>query len=70
MSEIARNSIISQSNALKGVANLIDKAFADAVQLIYNSKGRVVITGIGKSAIIAKKIVATLHTVDKLDTLT
>ena len=61
MSEIARNSIISQSNALKGVANLIDKAFAEAVQLIYNSKGRVVITGIGKSAIIAKKIVATLN---------
>jgi len=61
ISEIARNSIISQSNALKGVANLIDKAFAEAVQLIYNSKGRVVITGIGKSAIIAKKIVATLN---------
>ena len=61
MSEIARNSIISQSNALKGVAKLIDKAFAEAVQLIYNSKGRVVITGIGKSAIIAKKIVATLN---------
>ena len=61
MSEIARNSIISQSNALKGVANLIDKEFAEAVQLIYNSKGRVVITGIGKSAIIAKKIVATLN---------
>ena len=61
MSEIARNSIIYQSNALKGVAKLIDKAFAEAVQLIYNSKGRVVITGIGKSAIIAKKIVATLN---------
>tara|TARA_B100001059_G_C17794583_1_gene562266 strand:+ start:825 stop:1799 length:975 start_codon:yes stop_codon:yes gene_type:complete len=61
MSEIARNSIISQSNALKGVADLIDKTFAEAVQLIYNSKGRVVITGIGKSAIIAKKIVATLN---------
>ena len=61
MSEIARNSIISQSNALKGVANLIDKSFAEAVQLIYNAKGRVVITGIGKSAIIAKKIVATLN---------
>ena len=61
MSEIARNSIISQSNALRGVANLIDKTFAEAVKLIYNTKGRVVITGIGKSAIIAKKIVATLN---------
>ena len=35
--------------------------FANAVELIYNSKGRVIITGIGKSAIIANKIVATLN---------
>lgn len=39
----------------------MDEDFAKAVQLIYNSEGRVIITGIGKSAIIANKIVATLN---------
>lgn len=39
----------------------INDAFASAVSLILKSKGRVVITGIGKSAIIAQKIVATLN---------
>jgi len=50
-----------ESEAIANLAQLLDDDFADAVQLIYNSKGRVIITGIGKSAIIAKKIVATLN---------
>ena len=41
--------------------DLVDAGFSSAVQLIYNSKGRVIVTGIGKSAIIAQKIVATLN---------
>jgi len=40
---------------------LLNDDFAEAVNLIHNSKGRVIITGIGKSAIIATKIVATLN---------
>lgn len=46
------------------IANLIDKIdvpFAQTVQLIYNSTGRVVFTGMGKSGLIARKIVATLN---------
>ncbi|MAZ71796.1 MAG: D-arabinose 5-phosphate isomerase [Flavobacteriaceae bacterium] len=43
------------------LAQLVDEEFAQAVETIYNSKGRVVITGIGKSANIATKIVATLN---------
>jgi arabinose-5-phosphate isomerase len=39
----------------------LTKRFSFTVELIYNSKGRVIITGIGKSAIIANKIVATLN---------
>ena len=39
----------------------MDEAFAAVVQLILKSNGRVVITGIGKSAIIAQKIVATMN---------
>ncbi|WP_042244285.1 KpsF/GutQ family sugar-phosphate isomerase [Jejuia pallidilutea] len=50
-----------EANAILHLSTLIDDNFADAVNLIYNSKGRVVITGIGKSAIIASKIVATLN---------
>ena len=50
-----------ESKAILNLSNLLDDDFAEAVMLIYNSKGRVIITGIGKSAIIATKIVATLN---------
>ena len=58
---IAKSTINMESEAIANLAQLLDDDFADAVQLIYNSKGRVIITGIGKSAIIANKIVATLN---------
>ncbi|MDA8591823.1 KpsF/GutQ family sugar-phosphate isomerase, partial [Flavobacteriaceae bacterium] len=54
-------SVEEQSHAVKHIASLIDESFAEAVKLIFNSNGRVIITGIGKSAIIANKIVATLN---------
>ncbi len=57
----AKNTILDQSFAISKIANLLDQSFSDAVELIYNSNGRVIITGIGKSAIIANKIVATLN---------
>lgn len=47
--------------AISNLGNLITDDFAKTVELIYNSKGRVIITGIGKSAIIANKIVATFN---------
>ncbi|WP_420837403.1 KpsF/GutQ family sugar-phosphate isomerase [Algibacter amylolyticus] len=50
-----------ESKAILNLASLITDDFAEAIQLIYKSKGRVIITGIGKSAIIASKIVATLN---------
>ncbi|MDD7885151.1 SIS domain-containing protein [Flavivirga sp. 57AJ16] len=50
-----------ESQAISNLSSLITDDFAETVQLIYNSKGRVIITGIGKSAIIANKIVATLN---------
>ncbi|WP_299888674.1 KpsF/GutQ family sugar-phosphate isomerase [uncultured Lacinutrix sp.] len=58
---IAKETIALESESISHLANLLDNDFADAVELIYNSKGRVIITGIGKSAIIATKIVATLN---------
>ena len=57
----ALKTIETESNAISNLANLIDDDFTSSVELILKSKGRVVITGIGKSAIIASKIVATLN---------
>jgi arabinose-5-phosphate isomerase len=58
---IARTAINVESQAIAHLSDLLNNDFANAVELIYNSKGRVIITGIGKSAIIANKIVATLN---------
>ncbi len=50
-----------ESKTISNLKNLIDKSFEKAVQYILSSKGRVIVTGIGKSANIATKIVATLN---------
>ncbi|WP_299104430.1 KpsF/GutQ family sugar-phosphate isomerase [uncultured Tenacibaculum sp.] len=57
----AKETILLESTAVANLANLIDESFADAVNYILNANGRVIITGIGKSANIANKIVATLN---------
>lgn len=57
----AKKTILDESLAISKLADFVNETFAEAVELIYNSKGRVIITGIGKSAIIANKIVATLN---------
>jgi arabinose-5-phosphate isomerase len=59
--KIARDVLLNESRAIENLANYIDNDFESCVQEIYSAKGRVVITGIGKSAIIANKIVATLN---------
>lgn len=58
---IAKNTIETESKAIANLAHLVDEEFAGAVDFIFHSKGRVIITGIGKSANIATKIVATLN---------
>jgi len=57
----AKKTILSESQSITKLTEFIDDDFVAAVELIYNSKGRLIITGIGKSAIIAQKIVATLN---------
>lgn len=59
--DIARKAILEESQAIRNLEAYIDDDFVKVVNLIYESKGRVIITGIGKSAIIAQKIVATLN---------
>ncbi len=58
---LAKKTIEQQAEAIAGIANFIDQDFTKAVELIKNCKGRLVVSGIGKSAIIAQKIVATLN---------
>lgn len=50
-----------ESDALADLIPLLDGQFIAVVELILNTKGRVIITGIGKSAIVAQKIVATMN---------
>ncbi|TDQ25520.1 KpsF/GutQ family sugar-phosphate isomerase [Tenacibaculum caenipelagi] len=57
----AKETILLESNAIANLANLLDSSFTKAVNFIYNSKGRVIVTGIGKSANIATKMVATFN---------
>jgi arabinose-5-phosphate isomerase len=59
--KIAQDVLINESTAIQNLIHFIDDSFEGCVQEIYSAKGRVVITGIGKSAIIANKIVATLN---------
>ena len=57
----ARKTIRLEAESVAGLEQYLDEHFARAVEAIYKSKGRVVVSGIGKSAIIAQKIVATLN---------
>lgn len=59
--KVAKETISNEARAIEELINLLDQDFTAAVEHIYNAKGRVIITGIGKSAIIATKIVATLN---------
>ncbi len=59
--KIAKQTLDTESSAINGLKKFINNDFFETVKLIFFSKGRVVCTGIGKSAIIAQKITATLN---------
>lgn len=59
--QIALHTIQTESDAIKSLQSGINDDFSGVVELILESKGRVVITGIGKSALIANKIVSTFN---------
>jgi arabinose-5-phosphate isomerase len=58
---LALRTIELETNAISGLKSFIDDDFVKAVSAIATSKGRLIVSGIGKSAIIAQKIVATLN---------
>ncbi len=57
--EIGRQSILKEAEALKGVASQLDSSFEKAVRMLYECKGKVIVTGVGKSGHIGEKISAT-----------
>lgn len=59
--DIAKKTIETEATAIRNLSSLLDETFAEAVEFILHSEGRVIVSGIGKSAIIASKIVATLN---------
>jgi arabinose-5-phosphate isomerase len=59
--EIALQVIDNEASSILGLKSLLTDDFEKVVELIYNSKGNVIVSGIGKSANIAQKIVATLN---------
>lgn len=59
--DIAKQTIENESDAIKNLIPQLSSDFEEAVNCILESKGRVVISGVGKSALIASKIVATFN---------
>lgn len=57
----AFTTIEEEKNAIANLTQSVNNDFIDAVELIFHSKGRVIVTGIGKSANIGQKIVATFN---------
>lgn len=61
LKDLAVSVIDKEAQAVNNLKPYIDDAFVEVLELIYRSRGRLIITGIGKSAIIGSKIVATLN---------
>lgn len=59
--KLAIRTIQLEAESIAGLVNFINRDFEKAINAIFNSKGRLIISGVGKSGIIAQKIVATLN---------
>ena len=58
---LAKKTILSESESIAKLIDFIDITFAEATEILFHSKGRLIVAGIGKSAIIAQKMVATFN---------
>jgi arabinose-5-phosphate isomerase len=59
--DVGRRTIGLEASAIQAMGEFIDESFEKVADLLFNMKGRLVVSGIGKSAIIGQKIVATLN---------
>ena len=57
---IGRSTIATEARALATIEANLDERFAEAVECIYNCRGRLIVSGMGKSGHVARKIAATL----------
>lgn len=57
----AKRTFDIEADSIRKLKSNLDSGFIRCIELIYKSKGRVVVTGVGKSAIVAEKIVATFN---------
>ncbi len=57
--KIAQETFQIEADALKQAAERLDSNFLDAIELILNTKGKLIITGVGKSGLVAAKMAAT-----------
>ncbi len=58
--DIAKKVLRTEADAIAGLIEKLDSSFEKAIDIIYGSRGRVVVTGMGKSGLVGKKIAATL----------
>jgi arabinose-5-phosphate isomerase len=58
--DYARNVIKAESEGIESVSHIVNADFENAVKMIYNCSGSVIISGIGKAGIIGQKFSATL----------
>ena len=61
ISQIARRTLAIEAESISQLESYINTDFIEAAKVIHFSQGRVVVTGVGKSAIIAQKMVATFN---------
>jgi arabinose-5-phosphate isomerase len=59
--ELAREVLTIEAEGIAHLAQKLDRSFVKAVDLIFRAKGRVILTGVGKSGIVARKLVATFN---------
>jgi arabinose-5-phosphate isomerase len=74
--EEGRRVLRAEADAVAGLADRLQDGFVEAVELLFRARGRIIVTGVGKSGIIARKVAATftstgtpasfLHPVDGL----
>jgi arabinose-5-phosphate isomerase len=59
--ELAREVLTIEAEGVAGLVPRLGASFVQAVDLLYQAKGRVIVTGVGKSGLVARKLVATLN---------